>query len=205
MKWSWPAQKATGVVHTVDTPGGRRAGLLVRSSTSGLELGLVWGVGNAWMWRTPDGHHGERSSQTAAVRVLRDAHDLALSGRRTPGLPFDDDSQEAPGPQAPGSQAPGGPRPPGLQAPGSGLPGGPRPSRPQAPGSGGPRPQAPRPQAAPGGPRPRPQAAPGPQASRPQAAQAPATPAPPMKRIVWGPQTPDLTNTIASLLGGTKK
>lgn len=173
MKWSWPALKATGVIHTVDTPGGKRAGFLVRSSTSGAELGLVWGVGHAWMWRTPDGHHGERSSQTAAVRVLRDAYDLALSGRRLPRLPFDEEAQQAPEPQQPRPQSPG-PK---------------APSRPTGPKAQGPKAQqAPRPKA--------------PQAQGPAGPPAPAAP---MKRIVWGPQAPDVTDALAALLRPSRK
>ena len=180
LRWSWPELKATGVTHTVDTPGGRRAGFLVRSTTSSVDLGYIWPVGNAWMWRTPDGKHfGERSSQTSAVRVLREAYDLTRGS--APRLPFDD--------VASGSQGPGPRRSPGYLGP-----------------------QAPRPQA-PQGPRPRPQALPGPQAPRPQAPQAPGPQAPqapgpqaaPMKRIVWGPQAPDLTSKLAALLHQDEK
>lgn len=82
-RWKFAALDAWGVPHTVQTPHGLRAGLLVRSS-GGVDLGYVWAAGTssgAWFWRTPDGtHFGERSSQTAAVRVLVDAHDLRATG-----------------------------------------------------------------------------------------------------------------------------
>jgi hypothetical protein len=182
LKWSWPALKATGLTHTVETPGGRRPGFLVRSTTSNADLGYIWPVGNAWMWRTPDGkNHGERSSQTAAVRVLRDAYDL----RRTPALPFD----EAPAPRAP--------RPPGPHAPGPQAP-----SAPQRPRPTGPRPSGPQAPPAPSAPGPQAPRAPGPQAPRPT---GPPAPAPPMTRIVWADQAPDLTGRLAALLDPTKK
>jgi len=53
------------------------AGFLVRCTASRKELGYVWQAGSAWRWRTADeANHGERSSQRAAVQVLRDAADL---------------------------------------------------------------------------------------------------------------------------------
>jgi hypothetical protein len=180
MRWSWPEHKATGIQHTVETSGGRCAGFLVRSSTSSADLGYIWPVGNAWLWRTPDGkNYGERSSQVAAVKVLRQAFDL----RREPALPFDD---PAPAPQSPRPQSP---RPSALRAPQPPRPSGPRPSGPTAPQSPpAPRPQSPRPSA--------------PTAPRPKAPPAPEAP---MERIVWGDQAPDLTSTLASLLHPTKK
>jgi hypothetical protein len=77
MTLKWPALKAALEQHTVETPRGRLAGFLVRCTASRKELGYVWQAGSAWRWRMPDGgHSGERSSQRAAVQVLRDAHDL---------------------------------------------------------------------------------------------------------------------------------
>jgi hypothetical protein len=96
--WKWPQHQAVGTPHTVDTPHGRRAGFLVRT-TGGAELGYIWPAGNAWLWRTPSGqNYGERSSQPAAVKVLRQAYDLAQM--RAERLPFDD-APTAPQPPAP--------------------------------------------------------------------------------------------------------
>jgi len=83
MTLKWPALKAMLEPHTVDTPRGRLAGFLVRCTASRKELGYVWQAGSAWRWRTPDDHSGERSSQRAAVQVLRDAWDLAHGVRET--------------------------------------------------------------------------------------------------------------------------
>ena len=83
MRVKYPALKAELDSHTVATKHGFFAGFLVRCSASRTEMGYVWSAGSAWRWRTADGQNtGERSSQQAAVRVLRDAYDL----RRQPSL-----------------------------------------------------------------------------------------------------------------------
>lgn len=89
MTIKWPALKASLEPHTVEARGGRMAGFLVRCTASRKELGYVWKTGNVWRWRTPDDHSGERTSQRAAVEVLRDAHDLRSGATKTPPLPFD--------------------------------------------------------------------------------------------------------------------
>jgi hypothetical protein len=82
--------------HTVTTPGGVVAGMLVRDAGSQRELGYVWAAGSVqenspsrtYRWRTPDGaNFGERASMRAAVQVLRDAYDLrrgTVSGAAAP-------------------------------------------------------------------------------------------------------------------------
>jgi len=82
MTIKWPALKAALEQHTIDWRGARLAGFLVRCTASRKELGYVWKTGVVWRWRTPDNHSGERTSQRAAVEVLRDAHDL----RQQPSL-----------------------------------------------------------------------------------------------------------------------
>lgn len=89
MKITWPELKATLESHTVEVPGGLLAGFLVRCTTSRSILGSVWSAGQSWRWRDAKGEHfGERSSQRAAVQVLRDAFDVSR-GSSTPRLPFD--------------------------------------------------------------------------------------------------------------------
>jgi hypothetical protein len=55
-------------------------GFLVRCTRSNRELGRIWegrNNGVMWYWRTPTGSaFGERSTQAAAVRVLRDVYDV---------------------------------------------------------------------------------------------------------------------------------
>jgi len=81
---TWPALRATLESHTVQpsTGGPRVAGFLVRCTSTRCELGYVWNAGSSWHWQMPEGaaHYGERSSQRAAVQVLREAHDLATTG-----------------------------------------------------------------------------------------------------------------------------
>lgn len=101
--------RGLGVVlcdHTVlvggreDGPPRYAAGQLVRRC--GVELGYVWQVGNSWQWQTPTrANHGERSSLSAALKVLCDVADLggrrsaredqAVAERRPARLPFDND------------------------------------------------------------------------------------------------------------------
>jgi hypothetical protein len=92
MTIKWPALKAALEAHTVATSRGLMSGFLVRCTSSRKELGYVWQAGSAWRWQTPDGaNRGERSSQRAAVEVLRDAHDVRAGGTPTATtLPFDD-------------------------------------------------------------------------------------------------------------------
>lgn len=85
MRLTWPALRAELVQHTVEWRGARFAGFLVRDTGTRKDLGYVWQAGSVWRWRTPDQHSGERTSQKAAVEVLRDAHDLRQGG--APELP----------------------------------------------------------------------------------------------------------------------
>ena len=104
MTVKYPALAAVLEQHTVDTGRGRMAGFLVRCSTSRKDLGYVWAAGaSSWRWRTPDGtHYGERSSQRAAVQVLREAYDVAQAGGGTPrALPFPGDQAILAGWRAP--------------------------------------------------------------------------------------------------------
>jgi hypothetical protein len=133
MRVKYPALAAMLDRHTVDTGRGVMAGFLVRCSASTKDLGYVWATGNAWRWRTPSGeHYGERSSQRAAVQVLREAYDVAHGPQRA--LPFRDEEGQASG-QASGKASGQASRP---QARPQGRPQG-RASRPQTQG----RPQAP--------------------------------------------------------------
>jgi hypothetical protein len=134
MTVKYPALTAVLDQHTVDTGRGLMAGFLVRCQRSRKELGHVWLAGSAWRWRTPDGaHYGERSTQRAAVQVLREAFDLEHGPQRP--LPFSGDPtvaeiQEAwraapvlrPRPTttvkpAPTRAAPPTPPPPAVEAP----------------------------------------------------------------------------------------
>jgi hypothetical protein len=82
--FKWPALKALLEPHTVEHNGGILAGFLVRCTASRKELGYVWQAGSAWRWQTPTRKNsGERSSQRAAVQVLREAYDLAHGGSQT--------------------------------------------------------------------------------------------------------------------------
>lgn len=93
MKTNFPDLSATLVQHTIDTPAGIVGGYLVRCTASRRDLGYIWTAnGSAWRWRTPSGgNFGERSSQFAAVRTLREAFNLAngVTADRAPRLPFD--------------------------------------------------------------------------------------------------------------------
>lgn len=57
--------------HTIDTPEGIVAGLVLKSS--GAVVGYLWCSGQTWKWRSADGaHHGERQTKKAAVETLHD-------------------------------------------------------------------------------------------------------------------------------------
>lgn len=87
MRLTWPAYRAGLVSHTVKVGNHMVAGYLVRDLASRRELGYVWQAGSSWQWRVDDKRYGERSSQEAAIRQLRDIADV---GRAQPPLPFDD-------------------------------------------------------------------------------------------------------------------
>jgi len=144
--------------HTVQTDRGLMAGFLVRCTSSRKELGHVWQAGSAWRWRTPDGqHYGERSTQRAAVQVLRDAHDLAHGAQQRP-LPLSGEGA-APEWHPPAELPPMKPAAPPLET---------KPKRERKPRATPPTP--------------------------------PRVEPPPVKKIVWTPQAPDVTDALAAAI-----
>lgn len=83
----WPSLQAIAVPHTVDVRGQLLGGLLIRSTTGGRDLGYIWQAGQSWRWRTVSGENfGERSTQLAAVTVLRQIADVGTTTSRPPVL-----------------------------------------------------------------------------------------------------------------------
>ena len=182
MTVKYPALKAVLDRHTVETPRGLMSGFLVRCMASRKDLGYVWQAGSAWRWRTPDGqHYGERSTQRAAVQVLRDGHDLSVRNASLPQAEFDARSlpfEEVEGPQPLGPQPQPQPQPKAPQGPQPTAKGGPPRPQPKAPQPQPKAPQAPKAKAQPKAPKP--------------AAE------PPVQKIVWTTQAADVTSALAA-------
>jgi hypothetical protein len=93
--------------HTVQTPGGYVAGLLVRSAGSRKELGYIWAAGSVFRWQTPDGaNYGERSTRGAAIDVLIDIYELRAGQQTLPGFDIPVPQAWAPLTQTPRASAP---------------------------------------------------------------------------------------------------
>lgn len=98
LRLTWPAYRAALTSHTVEVAGRLVAGYLVRDTGTRRDLGYVWASGSSWQWRASASQYGERSSQEAAVRQLRDIADLGTEARPV-RLPFEVEPEPAPRPR----------------------------------------------------------------------------------------------------------